>query len=210
MKKRKKPILKSKLQPYDPPFSFQEDLRIDGFELKQVTIEGNKNIRVVFDTVVFTDCTITNNVFKRAEFMDCVFNNCDFSNNRLEHTTFVRCEFVKSKLTGSSIIDSGLSHVLMKNCMAKYLDLANDVLDVVEISTTILDESNWFETTIKQLVLDDVSLIDSEVYQTAFHGVDLSTSHIEGMSMDLQNIKGATINPEQAVLLCPLIGVHVK
>jgi uncharacterized protein YjbI with pentapeptide repeats len=210
MKKRKKPILKSMLMVYEPPFRSSDDLRIEDKEMNQVTIENHLNLHVVFDTVIFIDCTITNNVFKRAEFMNCVFQNCDFSNNRLEHTTFVRCEFVKSKLMGTSIIESGLSHVLMKHCMAKYLDLANNVFDVVEIETTILDESNWFETTIKHLKLKDVSLVDSKVYQTSFDGVDLSASHIEGMKMDLRDIKGATINPEQAVLLCPLIGVHIK
>ena len=41
-------------------------------------------------------------------------------------------------------------------------------------------------------------------------GIDLSNAKIEGMKIDVNNIRGATIDANQAVLLCSLIGVDIK
>lgn len=211
MIKRKKPIIKGILEPYSEPFECAlQDCRIEYQELTNITIKDFKDVRMVFDTVVFTDCIFSDCILNHSEFIDCVFINCNFTNNRLEHAQIVRTEFKTSKLAGTSFIDSKLEHVLIQDCICKYLECTNSTVKNVEINHSNLDESTWFETALKDIELQDVSLMKSDFYQTPLKGIDLSDCVIEGMKINVEGIQGTTINPEQAVLLCSLIGVTVK
>ena len=41
-------------------------------------------------------------------------------------------------------------------------------------------------------------------------GLDLSDSHIDGIMVDPENLRGLTVNEEQAVAFAELLGLNVK
>lgn len=210
MKKRKNPIIKSSLENFNGPFKYIEDLSVEYVELTNENIINLNHERIVFDTVIFNHCHISDNILIRSQFIDCQFNHCIFTNNRFEESTFMRCVWKGSKLDGTHFINSHLEHILINSSTGRYLDIADSVMKIIEINHTNLNESSWFQNKIDQLIFDDVSLIKADVYETSLKDVDLSSTKIETLRIDLKDIKGAIISNEQAPLLCNLIGVQIK
>ncbi|QMS85360.1 pentapeptide repeat-containing protein [Candidatus Xianfuyuplasma coldseepsis] len=211
MKTRKRPIIKTWLEDFtDDIVLDSEELRIEYKTIANRTIPPFHGQRVIFDTVIFQNCTFSDSLMERSEFMDCQFKHCTFTNNKLKHSNLIRCEFIHSKLDGTHFTDSQLEDILIKDCTGRYLDSVETTWKVVEVINSNLDESTWFTCKLRDLSLQSVSLLKSDFYDTSLKGVDLSSSIIDGMKTDIHNIQGAIISSEQAVLLCNLIGVNVK
>lgn len=210
MIKRKKPIVKGVLTRLNGSLDFSNDQRIEYMEINEMSVNQLNETAIVFDTVIFNHCQIQNSVFLRAQFIDCIFNHCHFTNNRSLDSTFLRCEWQDSKLDASHFIRSNLEHILIKNSTARYLDIADSVLKAIEIIGTKLDESSWFQSKMLDLSLKNTSMEKAEIYHTSFKDIDLSSTIISGMRIELNDIKGAIIDENQAPLLCQLIGVKIK
>ena len=210
MKKRNEPIIKIHLSKSNQEPAFKDDQRIEFQEFSQITIDSIQDKRVVFDTVIFNQCEIKDNVFLRSTFMDCIFNNCHFTNNRCIDSSFIRCVWNASKLEGTHFINTHLEHILISECSGRYLDISDSKLDTLEIIQTNLKESTWFQNQIIHMKMTDVSLQKADFYHTSLKNVDLSTTHLSGMHIELTDIKGAIIDESQAPLLCQLIGVQIK
>ena len=63
---------------------------------------------------------------------------------------------------------------------------------------------------IKNIYLKNSDLTKSQFYKTSLKNIDLSESNIAGISVTLEDIKGAIINQFQAIDLLYLLGVKVK
>lgn len=210
MKKRKKPIIKVALEEINAELLEENyEIRVSYCEIQNAILEKKSGIKVVFDTVIFKNLKMNDNKLERSEFIDCIFYNCDITNNYFESSTFIRCEFHDSKLDGSHFIDSYLSDIYFKSVLGKFLDISNCKIKIFEIVDSSIEESSWFTNNMKDVSFINVSLTKSDFYQTKLDKIDLSTSNIEGMKIDLDGIKGASISKEQAILLCNLIGVNV-
>ena len=63
---------------------------------------------------------------------------------------------------------------------------------------------------IKQLEIENNDFQQTDFYQTALAGVDLSTNHVEGIRVDGPSLKGAIMSPIQVVDCAGLFGIKVK
>ncbi len=211
MKKRKKPIMKAVLEKYKGEFTVENsEIMISYSEISNTHLNKRKGVKFLFDTVVFRNVEMQENKLERSEFIDCIFYNCNLSNNYFDSTSFIRCEFYDSKLDGSHFVDSYLEHIYFMNVLGKYLDITQCKIKFFEVTKSALEESSWFTNKIQNLFFSDSSLVKAEFYQTLLSDVDLSSSNIEGMKIDLNGLRGSTISTDQAVLLMGLIGVHIK
>lgn len=211
MRKRKKPIMKTILEEYQGNFKVENfEIRISYSEVNNTYLNGRKDIRFMFDTVIFRNVEMQENKNERSEFIDCIFYNCNLSNNYFESASFIRCEFYDSKLNGSHFVNSYLEHIYFSNVLGKYLDISECKIKLFEVKNSSFEESSWFTNKIKNLFFSDVNLVKAEFYKTLLSDVDLSKSDIEGMKIDLNGIRGSTISTDQAILLIGLIGVHIK
>lgn len=209
LQKRKKPIIKGILENHVGVLEITEDA-IDFKLISNIVIEDHINESIQFDTCHLKNVTFSNNEFERAEFIDMKFENCDLSNNSFINSSFHRCEFIDCKFTGSHFVETLLQDVLISNGMAKFIDIANTKLNKVEIFKSDFSESNWFDATLKHVIIDDTILNKSTIYKTKFRGIDLSTSSINDLKVDIESIKGSIIAPWQAKEVCHLLGIKIK
>lgn len=209
MKKRKRPIRKIPLEEVYNESKLNYEETINYTHLKEFDI-STKQERIVFDGCIFEKVTLTKKHLKRSEFLDCTFINCDLSNNEFHSSTFIRCEFKDTTLLGTSFIESFISDTLFKSCNLSYLDIANTEVKISEINKSLLQESSWFDTKLKDVLLIDNKLLKSRIYNTSCKGIDISTSEIEGLQIDEYSLRGLIISEDQAPLFCSFLGIKVK
>ena len=63
---------------------------------------------------------------------------------------------------------------------------------------------------IKNIYFDEADLSLTQIFKTSFKDIDLSNSTIEGISISLEDIKGAIIDSYQLNDLAFLLGVKIR
>ncbi len=210
MNKRKPPRVNEVILTQQNQIKLWDEGRYERVMITGKTFEEKTLEHIVFDEVIFNDCIFTQNTFNRIEFIDCVFNRCQFINNHVENGIVIRTVFNQTKLDGTIFATSNIEHVCFNACSGRYVGFTQSSLSFVDIHDSDFNESTWFNTTLKQLVLDDVDLQNNKVHETRFKDVDLSTCTIDNMTINLPDITGAIIAEHQAKQLLKLIGVRIK
>jgi len=83
-------------------------------------------------------------------------------------------------------------------------------LDSVLFSNSGLVSSSFGENKLKNIYLKNSDLTKSQFYKTSLKNIDLSDSNIAGISVQLDDIKGAIIDEYQSIDLLYLLGVKLK
>lgn len=162
-----------------------------------------------------TNCTFSSMQFnacklKTTHFTDVRFENCDLSNISFAESALFRAEFVSCKLLGMNLSETVLNHILMKDCNARYLNLSMSKINQARFSACDLRNSDINDCKLASVAFDNCELIESEFSHTPLRGIDLSDSHIEGIRLNLPDIRGAIVSPAQAMELTGLLGIRIK
>ena len=120
------------------------------------------------------------------------FKNCTFRNQ-----TFSECKFRSSQLTD----------VRFENCDLSNISFAESSLYRVEFISCKLLGTNLSETTMNHVLLHDCNAAFSHA---PLRGIDLRTSRIGGITLNISDLKGAVITSLQAMDLLPLLGVIIE
>lgn len=73
-----------------------------------------------------------------------------------------------------------------------------------------LTGSSIQEATLKEFYTQDCNWNGSSFFRTTLNGIDFRTSQIEGIVVQIEDVKGCTVTPMQAVDLAELMGLIVK
>lgn len=144
------------------------------------------------------------------DLIDCIFNDCDLSNIDFNTRYIRRIKFTNCKLVGTIFDYANFTDITFDNCNLKYISFNKALLKNIEFINCNLEEATFMETAIKDIIFNDCNLKSSDFYKTSLCNIDLSTSNIEGIRTDINNLRGAKINFEQAIAVLNMLGIHVK
>lgn len=187
------------------------------------TKETVRGLRFSKQTEEQIDCSyrsITNCTFNHVQFNTCKlkachltdvrFENCDLSNISFAESSFFRVEFVACKLVGTNFSETVLNHLSMQDCNARYINLSMSKINQARFSACDLRNSDINDCKLASIAFDNCELIEAEFSHTPLRGIDLSDCHIEGIHVNLPDIKGAIVNTTQAMDLTSLLGLVIK
>ena len=112
-------------------------------------------------------------------------------------------------MVGIHIEDSLLKETNFINSNNIYSIVSNCKLETVKLETCNFENSSIFNNILKNVVFETVNLRKSEITNTSFKDIDVTTSNIENMIVDLKSIVGMKVNKEQACSLSNLLGINV-
>ena len=163
-----------------------------------------------FEHCEFNNIILQSITIEKVTFRNVKFNQCNFSNTVFNECTFIKCEFYNCKITGCNFIENVLYNVTFQDVNASYASLSMSSIDKCLFKDTLLKNSYFQETKTKSIYFNNVDLTQAQFLKTILNKIDLSSCKIEGIAISIEDIKGAIIEPFQAVDLMYLIGVKVK
>lgn len=203
-----KKIIEPKIKFTDYFIKDNYEYSIDNKEFDQNNIEGFSNITFnscIFNKIDFNDIKLLN-----VEFVDCIFNNCDLSNKSFENAGIHRVIFNNSKLIGVSFSEVNLKNVMFNNCNLRYSNFYSVNVDNLLFSECTLEESYITECHFKNINFDKCNLNKVTILRLEHIGFDLSNSSIDDINIDLQSLKGISVNMIEAAMLARYLGVIIK
>lgn len=162
-----------------------------------------------------TNCTFSHVQFnacrlKATHFTDVRFENCDLSNISFAESALFRVEFISCKLVGTNLAETVLNHLTLKDCNARYINLSMSKINQARFSVCDLRNSDINDCKLTSIAFENCELIEAEFSHTPLKGIDLSDSHIEGIHINLPDVRGAIVNTSQALNLTSLLGIRIK
>lgn len=180
------------------------------------------------DNVCFSEDSITDDLYQQ-EFFECefknvsihikmisclfadvIFDHCDLSNACFSESVFRRCIFRNCRMTGIDFSDCSFTDVTMHDSLALLANLNQTTWKNVEWKQICFQETYFYNVKFKDINVKDCDFTSSEFNQTKLSGIDVSSSNIESIATQPENLKGMIVNREQAVALAQLLGIIVK
>ncbi len=177
--------------------------------VENIVIEDVKNNKVtinscVFKNVIFKECDL-----KKIDLTDVLFENCDLSNVYFNSSGMYRVKFINCKLIGTRFSESVLKSVIFKECLGRYANFSFSSFKGVSISGDF-SEAVFQEVQNDKLELDSVNLNYSIFSGTSLKNVDFTSSNIEGMEVNIKDLKGGVFTVPQALELTKLMEITIK
>ncbi|MCC5637806.1 pentapeptide repeat-containing protein [Nostoc sp. CHAB 5844] len=197
----------------DPPIlpSFETmskgilDDRLDELEsyknvyLSNCQLEGTKGVD--FQYAYFDNVKIINTYFKKLSLQDVEISKSDFANTECEESLLNRVEFINSRLLGFKAIKSRLKNVIFKGCQCQFSQFNFSKLERAIFDNCNLENSTFLEASLTKVKfincqMNNVILVDTKFKETDFRG-----SNIEGLQININQLKGAILDPFQAAYI---------
>ena len=166
--------------------------------------------RVAFDQVQFQQVRLEKTHFKKAQVLDSRFTVCDFANAEWPEASLSRVELLGCHLTGWQCSEAQLQDVLFKECRGSFAQFAFATLKAVRFEDCELSEVNFLNVDLSSVTFVNCDLNHADLTGTKLAGIDLRGCKIDGVRVGPQELKGAIIDPNQALAFVRSMGITVK
>lgn len=162
-----------------------------------------------FAGCAFDHCTTSEWSLRRVSFVDCTFDQCELSNLTFQNAALRRVKFTGCRMTGVAFADAALMDTAFDCCMMDYLAVGESKLDRVRLKDCRMRESVWTNVTLKRVAFDNDDLTQTEWSHTPLKGMDMTTCKLDGIRIDLFDLRGLKVTEMQVIALSGLLGVEV-
>ena len=180
------------------------------FIISDYRIESNPMHHLNFEGVIFKNVDFTGILWSSLSLTNVRFENCDLSNADFSGAIIHKSEFIGCKLMGLNLRESALQNVLMAHCKASFLYMRFARLKNVNFDRCNIESGDFQNAELSKVDFNRCMLRLCQMSGTRLANIDLSNSDIEGLSVRIEDLKGAIVSPGQAVDFSKLFGLVVK
>lgn len=205
------------MKPHFPPLSMMKAESLEEGELSSVCAQGLSFEELSFEktefsTVKFLGCKFKNCDFYRASFVNVLMENCSFANCRFEGSYWAEVFADDCKLTGCDFTEAVFKKIMWQDVSIQYANFDSAVFRDVFFHKTKVINSELTNCKLQGIKLVEADLSGTNCFKSYFAKTDLTDTLIDGiiLSRDFDELKGATISPQQAGGLIKLLGINVK
>lgn len=173
-------------------------------------IENQGAVHVSFEGVIFRNVEFKAVALNLVELTDARFENCDLSNADFSGAIIHRTEFLNCKLVGLNLSDATLQNVYMEGCNGKFALMSYTRMKRVIFKDSNFENGNFQNSNFEKVQFKECNFRLGQVSGTSLSGMDLSNCNLEGLGIQLENLKGAIVSPMQAIDFSKLLGLVVK
>ncbi len=187
----------------------QQDAAVSGFvfEQQETLLEAE---RLELKQCLLKQVIVRESKLARPDWSEVVLEDCDLSGAVLRDGSLYRVTLRRCKLVGTDLSGTFLREVTFEDCVCRYANLSfgqwwNVVMQGCDFSQASLDQVKH-----KHWKMTDCNLRQANLLQTALEKIDLSTSEINGIILQGEELRGAVVSEWQASELLRFLGVSIK
>jgi len=163
-----------------------------------------------FDQVLFQNVRLNNTRFKKVQLLDSRLTACDLANAEWPEASLQRLELLDCHLTGFRAIEAHLQDILFEECSASFAQFRFAVLKSVRFKHCNLSSIDFQGAKLTNVTFIDCDLGEADLSGATLVNVDLRGSKIDGMRAGVQELKGTTLDPTQALAFVRGLGIKVE
>jgi uncharacterized protein YjbI with pentapeptide repeats len=166
--------------------------------------------RVSFDQMLMKQINLHGSELAHAQISDSRWLECDFANASWFQADFARVEMINARLTGFHAIEARLQDVLFKDCQASLTQFRFSVFKTVRFEHCDLSDADFQGADLSGVAFVDCNLSRVEMSGVKLAGADLRGCILDGMHAGISELRGAIIDPSQALALVQAFGIIIE
>ena len=157
-----------------------------------------------FEKIIF-DGNFEGIRFQNVKFKECCFSNSNFYGSSFINVIFESCDLIGIDMSGSTCID-----VSILSSKSNYSNFNDSIMKHVKLMESDFSEASLSRVKLEQVILKNNRFIKADFHNTSLKSIDFRTNEMEGIFVNLADLKGAIVTPNQAVCFFPLLGLTIK
>lgn len=211
-----------RFQPPRPPKKlnrFADDLPLDlieddttysDFEVSERDYTGHKARRVVFARCSFERVVFAQSEFPEVDLSDFTGKNCDFANAGWRKAILHRVELDSCRLVGLGANEAHIGSTLFRDCNASLAQFRFSNFKAVRFENCNLYRADFQEADLRGVIFQNCDLREAQMSFAKLDETDFRGSDVVGLQVNVENLKGAIVEPFQAAYFAGLMGLNVK
>ncbi len=188
-----------------------EDLgEIAGANISDVQWEQRSATLATFEQTLFRRVNLTQAHLPKLRLLDVQLEACDLTATGLEQARLQRVLFNGCRMMGAQLLDARCEDVIFRECLLEGAVFVGTTFKAVRFEHCDLREAVFTETDLSRVVFQRCNLTRVDVRGSKLVGADLRGSLINGMKAGAKDLKGAIIDPTQAIQVVNVLGLTVK
>lgn len=167
----------------------------------------NKHLK--FEYCLFQEIEASENIQKWLNLTDCRIDQSNLANANWNESTWNCVEVNNSRLTGLKLNEVVFQDVVFADCRADYLQFQSVKCKRVKFSHCDLSNSYFQGANLSGVIFDQCNLSDTDFSEVILTGADLRGSNVEGLKIDSKNLRGVTVDINQAIYFAQLMGLKI-
>lgn len=208
---RRKPNLTREMT---APSNLSALLELDDISLSDCAIEGGQIGHGSKDSLAVDGSTLdrvnlSDTSYQSIVLTDVRLVNCDLANFETQTSKFVRVEFINCRMTGFRAGRADCQHILISEGDQRYSEFRFSKFKAAEFDSCNFEESDFHGTDLTGSQFRKCNLKRAEMNEAKLFDADLSGSVVDGMKLNAEDIRGAWVDPSQAMLFASLLGIRI-
>lgn len=112
-------------------------------------------------------------------------------------------------MTGVRLIESECKELLISSGDQRYAQFRFSTIKSAEFDACNFEEADFYGAKLKRAKFSNFKFCDTEMSGVTLMEVDLRSSIVEGLKLNAEDIRGAIVDPAQALALAHLLGIRI-
>ena len=148
--------------------------------------------------------------FGSAVWKDVRLVGCDLANVRAHRIALLRVELVDCRLTGFRATALDWQDVLIQNGDARYAQFQGGRFRTCEFDGCNWQEADLQEADLTGSIFRSCNLANADLHRAKLRNTDFRKSEVDGMLVGMNDLRGAIVDPAQAMVFARVLGLQIS
>jgi uncharacterized protein YjbI with pentapeptide repeats len=186
------------------------DVYIADTVLEEGRAENMKSGTLRIESSMFNNFVLANNSFGSIRCKDVRFAGCDFANLETRGLSLIRVEFISCRMTGFRADEADCQDLLIREGDQRYSQFRFGKFKSAEFDSCNFTEADFYGSDLSGSLFKRCNLRSAEMNKVKLLNADLRGSLIEGLQLNAEDIRGAVVDPSQAMMLALLLKIRIE
>ncbi len=184
--------------------------RYEELAISHADFGGQSAQYVSFEASRFSHVRMMGCNFPGISLLDVSLTDCDLANAGWYKARFQRVEITDSRLVGIKASEAEVKDAYFKGCKSEFALFRQAVFSAVRFESCDLSDADFMGADLSGVVFSACNLSRCDMSGAKLEGTDFRGSNLDGLKVGIEDLRGAVVDPVQAVEFVRLLGVVVK
>ncbi len=181
------------------------------FEASLTTIDLSEQS---LEAIEFERCLLTNVTAQKSKWLqtaiaDTQFRDCNWTTARLERGFVDGAQFVRCRLTGMEVFEAQFRNTALRNSKLDLASVHQTKWRDCTFNRCDLQSVDFQGCDLRSVVFRECDLRNTRLLGNRLREIDVRGSQIEGLQIEIENLRHLTIDPTQVSYVASLTGIKV-
>jgi len=195
----------------DPEVLFEaDDISIADRLIAGTRIENRTAGTLRIESSLLEGVSLAGSRFTSILWKDVRLVRCDLANLEMRYLTLTRVELIDCRMTGFRAGEADCQDVLVSAGDQRHCQFRFSKFKSAEFDSCNFEEADFESSDLSGSIFRRCTLRNAEMSKVKLVNADLRGSLVEGLRMNAEDVRGAVVDPSQAMIFAALLGIRIE